>query len=102
MSITLIQHPSAVKFYFMLTKIQIFKLILTKALTLSSFKHHPCTSLVVQWLRIFLPAQATWVRSLVWEDPTCLNATNCLSPNALEPVRCNKRSHCEKKPEHHN
>ena len=29
------------------------------------------TSLVVQWLRILLPMQATWFRSLVWEDPTC-------------------------------
>ena len=27
-------------------------------------------SLVVQWLRICLPMQGTWVRALVWEDPT--------------------------------
>ena len=27
--------------------------------------------LMVQWLRICLPIQGTWVRSLVWEDPTC-------------------------------
>ena len=28
------------------------------------------TSLVVQWLRICLPMKRTWVRSLVWENPT--------------------------------
>ena len=27
-------------------------------------------SLVVQWLRICLPMKGTWVRTLVWEDPT--------------------------------
>ena len=27
-------------------------------------------SLGVQWLRIHLPAQGTWVQSLVCEDPT--------------------------------
>ena len=27
-------------------------------------------SLVVQWLRICLPVQGTWVQSLVLEDPT--------------------------------
>ena len=31
-------------------------------------------SLVTQWLRIPLPIQGTWVRSLVW-DPTCGGAT---------------------------
>ena len=30
------------------------------------------TSLVVQWLRICPPMQGTQVRSLVWDDPTCL------------------------------
>ena len=39
------------------------------------------TSLVVQWLRICLPMQGTWVRSLVQEDPTCCGAT--------KPVRHN-------------
>ena len=29
------------------------------------------TSLVVQWLRIRLLMQGTWVWSLAWEDPTC-------------------------------
>ena len=32
------------------------------------------TSLVVHWLRIYLPMQVTWV-DLVWEDPTRLWAT---------------------------
>ena len=31
-------------------------------------------SLVVQWLRIYLPMQGMWVLSLVWEDPTCCRA----------------------------
>ena len=39
------------------------------------------TYLVVQWLRIHLPRQGTWVRALVWEDPTCCGAT--------KPVRHN-------------
>ena len=38
-------------------------------------------SLVAQWLRIRLPMQGTWVRVLVWEDPTCHGAT--------KPVRHN-------------
>ena len=38
-------------------------------------------SLVAQWLRIRLPMQGTWVRALVWEDPTCRGAT--------KPVRHN-------------
>ena len=39
------------------------------------------TSLVAQWLRIRLPVQGTWVRSLVLEDLTCCGAT--------KPVRHN-------------
>ena len=39
------------------------------------------TSLVVQWLRIRLPVQGTWVQALVQEDPTCHGAT--------KPVRHN-------------
>ena len=39
------------------------------------------TSLVVQWLRIRLSMQGTWVRALVQEDPTCRGAT--------KPVRHN-------------
>ena len=39
------------------------------------------TSLVAQWLRIRLPVQGTWVRTLVWEDPTCRGATNPVHHN---------------------
>ena len=83
-------------------------------------KHiNPGTSLVVQGLRIRLPMQGTWVRALVQEDSTCCGATklmrhnswacvleptshNYWSPCALQPVLCNKRSHCNEKPTRHN
>ena len=38
-------------------------------------------SLVAQWLRVCLPMQGTWVRALVWEDPTCRRATGPVSHN---------------------
>ena len=38
-------------------------------------------SLMAQWLRICLPMQGTWVRALVWEDPTCRGATSPVSHN---------------------
>ena len=41
----------------------------------------PWASLVAQWLRIRLPMQGTWVRALVWEDPTCRGATRPVSHN---------------------
>ena len=86
----------------------------------------PWASLVAQWLRICLPMQRTWVRALVWEDPTCRRATKpvrhnywacaleptghnywarvpqLLKPAHLEPVLCNKRSHSNEKPVHRN
>ena len=31
--------------------------------------------MVVQWLRIYLSMQETWVQSLVWEDPMCHRTT---------------------------
>ena len=50
-------------------------------------------SLVVQWLRIHLPMQGTWVRALVREDPTCHGATKPVCHNywacALEPTNHN-------------
>ena len=72
------------------------------------------TSLVAQWLRIYLPIQGTRVRSLVRENPTCCRATKpvchnywacalehashnywahvpeLLKPLCLEPMLCNK------------
>ena len=71
-------------------------------------------SLVAQWLRIHLPVQGTWVRALVWEDPTCRAATKpvshnywarvpqLLKPACLESVLHNKRSHRDEKPVHCN
>ena len=51
------------------------------------------TSLVKQWLRIRLPMQGTWVRSLVREDPTCCEATKPVCHNycacTLEPTSHN-------------
>ena len=38
-------------------------------------------SLVAQWLRIRLPMQGTWVRTLLWEDPTCHGATKPVHHN---------------------
>ena len=38
-------------------------------------------SLVAQRLRICLPMQGTRVRALVWEDPTCHEATGPVSHN---------------------
>ena len=74
-------------------------------------------SQVVQWIRICLPMQGTWVLSLVWEDSTYLRATKLVtqllslwsgaqelqlrSLRALDPVLCSKRSHCSEKPVHH-
>ena len=57
--------------------------------------------------------QGTQIWSLIWEDPTCYRAIkprattteptccNYWSPG-LEPVLCNKRSHCNEKPVQHN
>ena len=42
-------------------------------------------SLVVQWLRICLPAQGTQVQSLVREVSTCLGATKPVHPQLLRP-----------------
>ena len=49
--------------------------------------------LVVQWLRIRLLMQGTWVQALVREDPTCRGAT--------KPVRHNYRA-CALEPACHN
>ena len=53
------------------------------------------TSLVFQWLRIYLPMQGTWVWSLVQEDSTCCGATKPLYHNywtcTLLPVLCNEK-----------
>ena len=50
-------------------------------------------SLVVQWLRIHLPMQGTWVQALAREDPTCCGATEPVSHSycacALQPTSHN-------------
>ena len=38
---------------------------------------------MVQYLRIHLPTQGTWVQSLVQEDPTCCRATKAHLPQLL-------------------
>ena len=84
------------------------------------------TSLVVQWLRICLPMQGTWVWALLQEDPTCHGAAKpvchnywactlepvshnywarvpqLLKPVRLEPVLHNKRTRLNEKSMHRN
>ena len=42
-------------------------------------------SLVVQWLRVRLSVQGTWVQSLVWEDPTRCQETRPVYHNYWAP-----------------
>ena len=55
---------------------------------------------MVQWIRIRLPVQGAWVRSLVLEDSTCLGATKLMGHNYWahppKPV-LHKRSHHSEK-----
>ena len=95
------------------------------SLNLSSEKLGGRTSLVAQWKEISLPIQGTQARYLFWEKITChgvakpachnygsLHSLGCASHNSellgynywactLEPLLCNKRSHCNGKPTHH-
>ena len=76
-------------------------------------------SLVVQWLRVWLPRQEKQAWSLLWEGPTCpgavkhcapepgnqiywAHASQLMKPESLALVLCNKRSPCIEKPAHHN
>ena len=51
---------------------------------------------MVQWLRIHLPKQETWVHSPVWEDPTCHEAAKAVRHNyqagVLETMLCTKKA----------
>ena len=75
------------------------------------------TPLVVQWLKIGLPMQESWVQSLVQEDPTCPTAAKPVYPDywtygpepgshnyrsPLCPRACapNKRSRSSEKPKY--
>ena len=72
------------------------------------------TSLVAQWIRIYLPIKGTQVWSLVQEDSTCRGTTKpashnywarvpqLLKPACLDPVLYNKRSHRNEKASHYN
>ena len=82
------------------------------------------TPLVVEWLRIPLTMQGTWVQSLVQEDPTWPRTTKpvcgnywalepesysywtCVlhlkKPTRLKPMFHNKKSRCDEKPMHRN
>ena len=69
------------------------------------------TSLVVQWVRICLPKEGTWVQSLVWEDFThmeqpCLCATTS-EPQFQSPRAATTEAHMRKasalqRESHHN
>ena len=52
---------------------------------------------MVQWIGIHLPIQETWVRSLVWEDFTCLRATK---PGTTATEACVPRA-CAPQENHH-
>ena len=56
------------------------------------------TSLVVQWLRICLPIQGTWVRSLLWKISHLLRSIKSMCHNywarAPEPANCSEKSLC--------
>ena len=69
------------------------------------FKDTHRTPLVVQWLRIHLPMQGTWIWSLIQKYSTCCRAAKPMHHNswaqALEPMFCNRRNHINE-PTHHN
>ena len=83
------------------------------------FKNAKFGASLVSQSWICLPMQETWVRSLIWEDPTYHSATKPVhrnywacaleprhcsywSPRALGPMLGNKRSHRNEKPAHGN
>ena len=41
---------------------------------------------MAQWIRVCLLMKGTQVRSLVWEDPTCREATKPSRPQLLKPA----------------
>ena len=56
-------------------------------------------TLGAQWLRILLPVQGTWVRTLVQEDPTCCRATK---PARRERLLHHRRSSRDEQRPHGN
>ena len=69
-------------------------------------KTEPLGFLVVQWLRVHLAMQGTWVPSLVHEDPTCHRQLSlCAAPTEAWMPRAHAPppvSHRSEKPVHHN
>ena len=67
------------------------KIFAKQTTTAHSRNGEPGASLVVQWLRIRLPMQGTWVQALVREDLTCRGATKPVHHNywACEPQLLN-------------
>ena len=59
----------------------LFQMDVFEAATLAIESLMSGASPVAQWLRIHLPMQGTWVRALVWEDPTCHGATKPMHHN---------------------
>ena len=64
--------------------------IIPPIMSIKKKKGNRRTSLLAQWLRICLPMQGIWVRSLVWENPTCQGATKPVHHNfwARMPRAC--------------
>ena len=72
------------------------------------------TSVMVHWLKSYQPVWGTWVRSLIWEDPTGHGAAGPVNSKLLNqhaattaarkprPVLHSKRSHRGEKPTHSN
>ena len=48
------------------------------------------TSLMIQWLRIYLPMPGTQIQSLVQEDPTCCGATKPVLHNTEPHSRAHR------------
>ena len=65
------------------------KLHILHKLLKQSLLHHQLYKILCVWLcwwlsgkKICLPVQETQVRSLIWEEPTCLRATKPTHPRA--------------------
>ena len=74
-------HNYIKAFHKLVSHIHILQISISKVRSNSHQNFTFGTSLVAQWLRICLPMQGTWVRALVWEDPTCRGATGPVSHN---------------------
>ena len=66
---------------YLISKTKGYHMHLLKCFRTSDKDIESWTSLAAQWLRIHLPMQGTWVRALVWEDPTCRGAAKPLHHN---------------------